>query len=61
MPYFTVQSHILVHLLSVSQCGDCKVQEIWDSTSVICDFRTPSTYLMINEHILLQVLKAYSL
>ena len=35
IPYFSVQSGILVQLLSASWCGDCKVQEIWDSTCVI--------------------------
>ena len=43
IPYFiSVQSGILVQLLSAMQCGDCiKVQEIWDSTrviSVVCFF-----------------------
>ena len=33
--HLSVQSGILVQLLSTSSCGDCKVQEIWDSTCVI--------------------------
>ena len=29
-----------MQLLSASWCGDCKVQEIWDSTCVISDFKS---------------------
>ena len=36
--YFSVQSGILVQLLSASyKCGNCKVQEIWDSTCGISE------------------------
>ena len=38
--YFSVQSGILVQLLSANYCGSCKVQEICDSTCVITAYRS---------------------
>ena len=38
IPYFSVQSGILLQLLSASYCGNCKIQEIWDSTCVVSEF-----------------------